>query len=215
MTIAREGFPFIIPAAVLGVLLLIFGYAMDQQAVIVIGWALTLLTVLFLFFFREPQFEAFVQDGQILAPADGKVLTVDSEVPENLSPLSTRLSIFLSVFDVHVNRIPADGEIASVEFRQGRKYSAFRPQASIANQRSEIDLDTKYGRIHFRQITGSVARRVVFSVVPGQKVKAGERFGVMRFGSRMDLFFPESVEVLVKTGDRVKAGCTVVAEFRK
>ncbi len=215
MTIAREGYPFILPTALLAVLLLIFGYVMSQQAVIVIGWALTLLTVLFLFFFREPQFEAFAREGQILAPADGKVLTVDSEVPENLSTYATRLSIFLSIFDVHVNRIPANGEVANVEFRQGRKYSAFRPQASIANQRSEIDLDTKFGRIHFRQITGSVARRVVFSVAPGQTVRAGERFGVMRFGSRMDLFFPESVEVLVKIGDRVKAGRTVVAEFRR
>ena len=214
MRIAREGFPFILPFIFASVLLLVIGYMYELQTVIIIGWSLDLLTLLMLFFFREPQFETHAEDNQILSPADGKVLTVDSEVPSELNGLVTRLSIFLSILDVHVNRIPANGEVVNVEFRQGRKYSAFKPQASTANQRSEIDLETSNGRIHFRQITGSVARRVVFTLEPGQQVRAGERFGVMRFGSRMDLFFPENVDVLVHVGDKVRGGKTVVAEFR-
>jgi len=215
MRIAREGFPCIAPFAIVTILLLVIGYAYDLQGVVIAGWMLGLLTLLILFFFREPQFETHAEAHQILSPADGKVITVDSEVPENLPGLVTRLSIFLSILDVHVNRIPATGEVVGIKFKQGRKFSAFKPQASIHNQRSEIDLDTPMGRFHFRQITGSVARRVVYSLEPGQNVKAGERFGVMRFGSRMDLFFPENVDVLVKVGDKVKGGKTVVAEFRK
>ncbi len=214
MRIAREGLPFVIPSAVLALVAVTAAFVAGSATIWWIAAAFILVAVLMLFFFREPDVKTDCSELQVISPADGRVLTVDTEVPPELSRYSTRLSIFLSIYDVHVNRVPATGKVESVQFRQGRKFSAFKPQASTKNQRSEIELSTKHGTIHFRQITGSVARRVVFSLSPGQEVKAGERFGVMRFGSRMDLFFPSNVTVLVSVNDRVKAGKTVIAEFR-
>jgi len=213
MTIAREGLIFVIPSAILAAVFvtaaIVVGSLPLQIAAVVFG----LLFLIMLFFFREPAVETECKDWQIVSPADGVVLTVDAEVPPELPDYTSRLSIFLSVLDVHVNRVPAAGRVESVYFRQGKKFSAFRPQASTHNQRSEIELRTNHGMVHFRQITGSLARRVVFSLKAGQDVAAGERFGVMRFGSRMDLFFPSNVRILVSKKDRVMAGRSVIAEF--
>ncbi|MCK4656867.1 MAG: phosphatidylserine decarboxylase [candidate division Zixibacteria bacterium] len=214
MTIAREGLPNIFSVMFVAAVLLGVGYGISSLVLITLGYIGAAITVLCFFFFREPQFEVVCEDGQILSTADGTVIVVDDSVPEDLDGYSTRVSIFLSIFDVHVNRIPAGGKIESVRFVPGKWHSAFRPKASTENQHSEIELVTPHGRIHFRQIVGSVARRVVFDLEPGREVTAGERFGVMRFGSRMDHFFPPNVDVLVKKGDKVKGGRTVIGEFR-
>jgi len=213
MTIADEGKPTIFAAMFISAVLLAVGYAIPLYTLIVVGWLGIVMTALFFFFFREPQFEVNAGEKQIVSPADGKVIALDEEVPPELDHYKTRLSIFLSILDCHVNRVPASGVIESTNFRQGKKYSAFKPKASTENQRSEIELVSTHGKMHFRQITGSVARRVVFSLEPGQNVTAGERFGVMRFGSRMDLFFEPNVKVLCRIGDKVKGGKTVIGEF--
>ena len=215
MTIAREGLPTVFSIMFIAAVLLGVGYGISSFILTTLGYISAAITILCFFFFREPRFEVVCEDGQILSTADGTVIVVDDAVPENLDGYSTRVSIFLSIFDVHVNRIPADGKIESVKFLPGKCYSAFKPKASTENQRSEIDLITLHGRIHFRQIAGSVARRVVFDLEPGREVVAGKRFGVMRFGSRMDHFFPANVDVLVKKGDKVKGGRTVIGEFRR
>lgn len=215
MTIAREGLPIIFSVMFVAAVLLGTGYAVSSTLLIVIGYIGCALTILNFFFFREPEFEAECEDGEILSTADGKVIAVDDNVPENLTGFAYRVSVFLSIFDVHVNRIPATGRIERAEFFPGRHFSAFKDQASGENQHSEMELVNQYGRIHFRQIVGSVARRVVHSLRPGQEVRAGERFGVMRFGSRMDHYLPSEVRVIVKAGDRVKAGKTVIGVFRK
>jgi phosphatidylserine decarboxylase len=214
VTIAREGHPVIFGTLFVSFALLALGYGLHALPLIVTGWVALCLTAMMFFFFREPEFETDCDEKAIVAPADGKVLLVDGAIPPELSGFSTRLSIFLSVFDCHVNRAPAAGRIANAKFRPGKWFSAFRPQASTENQRSEIDLETPHGKIHFRQIAGSVARRVVFSLEPGQVVAAGERFGVMRFGSRMDIFFPQNVEINVRQGDRVIGGKTVIGAFK-
>jgi phosphatidylserine decarboxylase len=214
MTIAREGLPITFSIMFVAAVLLGVGYGISSIVALSFGYLGAAITILCFFFFREPQFEAVCEDGQILSTADGTVLVVDDSVPEDLDGFSTRVSVFLSIFDVHVNRIPASGKIESVRFVPGKWHSAFRPKASIENQHSEIDLLTPHGRIHFRQIVGSVARRVVFDLEPGREVVAGERFGIMRFGSRMDHFFPPDVDVPVKKGDKVKGGRTVIGEFR-
>ncbi len=215
MTIAREGNPVIFSVLFVSVVILGTGIALSSTVLEVVGCLGLFLNVLILFFFREPEFEAICGDREILAPADGKVIALDNEVPDNLSGYSTRLSIFLSIFDCHVNWIPATGQIEDVRFKPGRWFSAFKPEASLHNQRSEIDLVTPHGRIHFRQISGSVARRVVYSLEPGQSVGAGQRFGVMRFGSRIDMFLPPHVNVKVAINDKVKGGKSVVGEFNQ
>jgi len=214
MTIAREGLPIIFAVMFVAAVMLGVGYVLSSTVLIIAGWVGVALTAANFFFFREPQFEATWSDGQILSPADGKVIVVDDQVPEGLSGLSQRVSIFLSILDCHVNMIPTSGRIERVAYRSGKKISAFRPRASEENQRSEIDLITSKGRIHFRQIVGSVARRVVFDLKVGQEVTAGQRFGVMRFGSRMDVFLPPDVNVSVKVGDKVKGGKSLIGEFR-
>ena len=215
MTIAREGEPVIFSIMFVSVVLIGVGYAWPSVVTMLLGFIGLALTILCFFFFREPEFEVSCEERQILSSADGTVIAVDDSVPDDLGGYSKRVSIFLSIFDVHVNRIPASGRIEGLRFLKGRNFSAFKPQASTENQRSEIDLVTPHGRIHFRQIAGSVARRVVFDLKPGQEVAAGERFGVMRFGSRMDHFFPENVDLLVRIGDKVKGGKTVIGEFRQ
>jgi phosphatidylserine decarboxylase len=214
MRIAREGEPIIFSVMFVSAVLIGVGYAWLGLYAIIPGLAGVALTVLCFFFFREPEFEIRCRDGQVLSTADGRVIEVDGHIPDDLEGYSTRVSVFLSIFDVHVNRIPVSGTIESVKLVSGRKFSAFKKQASTDNQRSEIEMLTPYGRIHFRQVVGSVARRVVFDLQPGQQVAAGERFGAMRFGSRMDHFLPANVEVMVKVGDRVKGGKTVIGEFR-
>jgi len=213
VTIAREGEPVIFGVLFVSVVILGTGIAISSTTIEIVGYFGLLLTVLNFFFFREPQFDAKCEDREILAPADGKIIALDNEVPEKMNDYTTRLSIFLSIFDCHVNRIPATGLVEDAKFKPGRWFSAFKPEASLYNQHSEIDLVTPHGKIHFRQITGSVARRVVFSLEPGQSVAAGERFGVMRFGSRIDLFLPSHVDVKVKIGDKIKAGKSVIGEF--
>jgi phosphatidylserine decarboxylase len=213
VTIAREGEPIIFSALFVGFTLMSAGVAASITILQIIGAAGLFVAVVSFFFFREPEFSVEARDNEVLAPADGKVLTVDNQVPEGLARYHVRISIFLSIFDCHVNRIPSSGVVESAEFVPGRWFSAFKPEASLHNQRSEIELQTTSGRIHFRQIAGSVARRVVFDLQPGETVKAGQRFGVMRFGSRMDIFLPIDIVTRVSEGDRVKAGKTVIAEF--
>ncbi len=215
MTIAREGLPIISAVMFVAAVFLGTGYAIASTLLIVVGYIGCALTIVNFFFFREPEFEATCDDGEILSTADGKVIVVDDNVPENLAGFTHRVSIFLSIFDVHVNRVPATGKIERAEFFPGRHFSAFKDQASGENQHTEIELVNQYGSIHFRQIVGSVARRVVHNLSPGQEVRAGERFGVMRFGSRMDHFLPSEVKVTVREGDKVKAGKTVIGVFRK
>lgn len=214
MTIAREGEPVIFSIMFISAVLIGVGFAWPSTIVLLLGLVGLVLTILCFFFFREPEFEVSCGERQILSSADGTVIAVDDCVPDSLEGYTKRVSVFLSIFDVHVNRIPTGGRIESLKFLRGRNFSAFKPQASTENQRSEIDLVTPHGRIHFRQIAGSVARRVVFDLKPGQEVKAGQRFGVMRFGSRMDHFFPENVDLLVTIGSKVKGGKTVIGEFR-
>jgi phosphatidylserine decarboxylase len=213
MTIAREGLPIIFGVMFVSVVLLCVGYILTLYVPMIVGLLGILLTMANFYFFREPEFAVQWTDGQILSPADGKVIVVDDQVPGTLSGLSQRVSIFLSILDCHVNRIPTSGKIERVVFRPGKKLTAFKPRASEENQRSEIDLVTSHGRVHFRQIVGSVARRVVFDLTAGQEVSAGQRFGVMRFGSRMDLFFPPNVSIHVKVGEKVRGGKTVIGDF--
>ena len=150
----------------------------------------------------------------MLAPADGRVLVAGQAATDVAPPgVWQQISIFLSPTDVHVNRIPVTGRVARVEFRPGRFLPAYRPDAGAANERSEIWVDHHGQTVIFRQIVGVLARRVVCRVAVGAQVRAGDRFGLMKFGSRMDVFLPLSAELLVAVGDRVRGGETIVARM--
>ena len=166
----------------------------------------------FLFFFRDPDRHSDAPDEAVLSPADGRVLVAGEASADAAPPGSWRqVSIFLSPMDVHVNRVPASGRVTRVSFTPGRFLPAYRHDAAAVNERSEIWIDHGGQTIVARQIVGMLARRVVCRVEAGAEVRAGDRLGIMKFGSRMDIFLPENAEILVKVGEMVRGGETVIA----
>jgi len=169
-----------------------------------------------LFFFRNPERTPPADPAAIVAGADGTVMAVKEMREDNLLKTDTvRISIFLSLFDVHVNRAPIGGKIKFLRYYPGKRYFTFMEKSSDYNQHSAILIENERTRCLVHQIVGPVARRVVYWLELGQTVGTGDRIGMMKFGSRLDMYFPKAdVEVLVKPGDKVKAGLTTVAKIR-
>jgi phosphatidylserine decarboxylase len=208
MRIDAAGWPFIAGAAVLALLLGWAGYAWAAAAAAVASAS-------FLFFFRDPERRINGQGDDVLSPADGRVMVAGA--PESgAAPPGTwqQISIFLSPMDVHVNRLPVSGRVTHVEYRPGRFLPAYRAEAAAENERNEVWIDHDGQTIVCRQVVGILARRVVCRVRPGTDVRAGERFGIMKFGSRMDVFLPPDASLRVRAGDRVRGGITVLATLR-
>jgi phosphatidylserine decarboxylase len=165
-------------------------------------------------FFRDPVRGGARGSQYLVAPADGKVVSiVDGDEPTFMNGRATRVSIFMNVFDVHVNRYPADGTVAYRHYNAGKFGHAGSEKSSLDNEQSSVGLDTPSGKVLIRQIAGLIARRIVTDHAVGQRVGQGERMGMIRFGSRVDLFMPVGARVLVRVGDRTLAGVTVVAEW--
>ncbi len=201
--VAPEGWPFICPAVAGACILALTGW-----------WAaaavLAVPAVVFVGFFRDPERVVPRVPGAVLAPADGKVMGI-AEMDDPWVGPALRISIFLSPLDVHVNRAPIAGLVRDVERVGGRFVAAFRPEASEVNERCTVALDGDAARVAVRQIAGVLARRIVCRVRRGDKLEAGERFGLIRFGSRTDLIAPRAVDVRVRVGDRVKGGESIMA----
>jgi phosphatidylserine decarboxylase len=173
---------------------------------------LAALAAFLLFFFRDPERQPPDGDDHVVSPADGRVLVAGDALAEATPPGTwQQISIFLSPLDVHVNRIPVSGTITRVSFTPGKFLPAYQRDAGTANERSEIWIDHAGQTIVARQIVGVLARRVVCRVQTGAEVHAGDRFGIMKFGSRMDVFLPPGADIRVHVGDSVKAGETVIA----
>jgi len=205
MRLDSAGLPFIAGALALAILL---GAA--------VGWVLALpflvLGAFFVFFFRDPNRVTPTGDHVVIAPADGRVLVAGPAIAESTPPGAwQQVSIFLSPMDVHVNRMPVSGRVTRVSYLPGRFLPAYRHDAGSANERSEIWIDHGGDAIVARQIVGVLARRVVCRVQAGAEVRAGDRFGIMKFGSRMDVFLPITATITVKVGDTVRGGETVIA----
>ena len=193
------------------------------------GFVGLLLTLWCIYFFRNPVRVTPVREGLIVSPADGVVqMIVEESLPPELDDCKgqgdslcdaekvTRVSVFLNVFDVHVNRVPADGEIKKVVYRPGKFFNASLDKASVDNERSTVlmKLNGHDSSIAFVQIAGLVARRILCKLEAGQNVKAGFGYGLIRFGSRVDIFLPPGVAPLVSVGQRMTGGETVVADFK-
>lgn len=173
---------------------------------------LLLLAAFFTFFFRDPDRVSPVDELAVLSPADGRVLVAGFADPGATPPGEWKqISIFLSPMDVHVNRTPVSGRVTRVDFRRGKFLPAYHHDAASSNERSEIWVDHQGQTIVFRQIVGMLARRVVCRVQPGALIQAGQRIGIMKFGSRMDIFLPPSAVLHVSVGDMVRGGETVMA----
>jgi phosphatidylserine decarboxylase len=168
---------------------------------------------LFLFFFRDPDRRPPSGDDVVLSPADGRVLVAGPAMADATPPGSwQQVSIFLSPMDVHVNRIPASGTVTKVSYTPGKFLPAYRHEAAAVNERSEVWIDRGNGQVVVaRQVVGILARRVVCRARVGERVQAGQRFGIMKFGSRMDVFLPPSATIRVHVDEMVRGGETVIA----
>ncbi len=172
------------------------------------GLPFFVLAAFCLYFFRDP--ERPIPEGPVaVSPADGKVVAVAADAPG-----LTRVSIFLNIFDVHVNRSPIAGSIAKVEYRKGSFLVASREEASLANEQNTVTVEGDGTRVVFKQIAGLIARRIVFRKRPGDRVALGERVGLIKFGSRVDVLFGPEWEIAVQRGERVAAGSSIIARRR-
>ena len=202
------------PAAVPFVLLAAVPAAVAAVAAPVpLTLGLALLPVGTALFFRDPDRQPPEEPRLVLAPADGRVTHAGPARPGEAPPGTwLQVTIFLSVLDVHVNRTPVSGRVLRVDYVPGTFLAAFRPEAH-ANERSEIWIDSHGATVVFRQVVGLLARRVVCRVTAGQHLEAGQRIGLMKFGSRMDVFLPVAATLTVRTGERTTAGETVIARL--
>ena len=208
LPIDPAGWPFVAGAALCAALAAVFFGS-------IAALPFTVFTIVFLLFFRDPERHPPGDPAAVLAPSDGRVLVAGRAEAGTAPPGEWRqISIFLSPLDVHVNRVPASGKVTRVDFRRGRYVPAYRAEAAGSNECSEIWVDHDGQPVVFRQLVGVLARRVVCRLQPGQCVEAGERFGVMKFGSRMDVFVPITAVLCVSVGDRVRGGETVLARLQ-
>jgi phosphatidylserine decarboxylase len=204
MRIDPAGWPFVIGGAVVAALTgLGAGWAW--------GLAAGALPAFLLFFFRDPARTIAAQPRDVLAPADGRVMIVGEPVGDMADTAWQQISIFLSPMDVHVNRMPVGGRVTRVRYHPGRFLPAYRREAGDLNEYTEVTVDVGGRAVLVRQIVGVLARRIVCRVREGDVVAAGDRFGVMKFGSRMDVFLPPDATLRVRPRDRVIGGVTVIA----
>jgi len=200
--VAREGWPFILGPAVAALGFTLLG----RRRLAAPFWAASAAS---LGFFRDPERAIPAVTHGVLAPADGRVTSVEDAVDPFVGP-SRRVSIFLSPLDVHINRAPIAGLVSDTVYTPGRFVAAYDPAAGEVNERCAVRIQGEQARVTVVQVAGIVARRIVCRVGPGDKLEAGQRFGMIRFGSRTDCYMPKGTDVRVKVGDRVIGGVTVL-----
>ena len=208
MRIAREGYPLIFTALILALLAFLAGW-------MALGIILGLIGIAIGGFFRDPERQAPVGEGLVVSPADGKVVTIAGVKGDPLFLGSaTRVSIFLSPLDVHINRTPVEGKIAKITYQPGKFLAAYKEEAAQRNEQNALSIVDSKGRTWgVVQIAGVIARRIICRAKPGDQLARGERFGLIMFGSRTDTYLPEGCQVAVTEGQRVKGGETVLARF--
>jgi len=204
--VAAEGWAFVFPPAAAACIL---GWVGWWAAAAVLG----VVTLCFLAFFRDPDRIAPAVAGAVLAPADGRVMRV-VEIDDPWVGRAVRVSIFLSPLDVHVNRSPVAALVEGVQHAAGRFLAAYRDEASELNERCSLALQGEAARVGVKQIAGVLARRIVCRARQGDKLQAGERYGLIRFGSRTDLVVPQGTEIRVRAGDRVRGGETIMGVLK-
>lgn len=215
--IAKEGYSTIAVAVLLALVFAGIGYWASVPLISVMLYLLGIALIGFvLYFFRDPERTPPENaDELLIAPADGKVILMYENIEHDFfTGPCTQISIFLSPMNVHVNRIPASGKVSYAKYHPGEYLVAWHEKASELNERSEFGVEhTSGARVYFRQITGFIARRIVFDIEEGDQVKAGHKFGMMKFGSRMDILVPADMELNVKKGDITVAGETIMGRL--
>ena len=212
MSILKEGYPFIFPALVIGAILLVVSrftnpYMVLTLTCIVVGSIFIVFAVFCMFFFRDPKIKITQGENLILSPCNGTVMEI-----EETSETEKVIRVFLSVFNVHLQRSPVSGKVTDVTHKKGKFFAAWNPRAHIENEQNIITIQGDDGHVYLvRQIAGLLARRCVSWVKAGDVLKAGDKIGMIKFSSQVDLHLPKSVNIEVKSGDKTKAGITVLA----
>jgi phosphatidylserine decarboxylase len=214
---AKEGYTTIAITLVSAAIMVGLASLLNHWTAYIVYGLAAVLVGLILNFFRDPDRDLPEDEYQIVAPADGKVIEVKSvEEPEYLKGKGKQISIFLSLFDVHVNRIPMSGKLEYLQYHPGEYLLAWHEKSSELNERADFGVKHSSGtKIFFRQITGFLARRIVYHIGEGDEVRAGERFGMMKFGSRMDIVVPENVDITVGEGDYTTGGESILGRIQK
>ncbi len=214
LPLAREGLPFILSTALPAIVLLDAAVLLGGPFLWTVALIISVLALCVLAFFRDPERHGPIGQDLVLAPADGKVIEVCTvEEPSYLHGQALRISIFLSLFDVHVNRYPVSGAVELREYEPGRFEPAWRRSASASNERSSTGIHTLRFPVLVRQIAGLAAKRIVTYAEVGDQVRQGERMGLIRFGSRVDVYLPATANVEVRVGKRAVGGVTILARL--
>jgi phosphatidylserine decarboxylase len=215
VNVAREGIPFILIAAALAAGS--FGLALLRRSwpLWLLAFVLTVVALWVAYFFRDPERTGARGDALVIAPADGRIVMItDVDEPSFVHGKATRISIFMNIFNVHVNRYPVTGTVKYVHYNPGKFINAAADKASLDNEQMSVGLEAGGRLVLVRQIAGAIARRIVTYSKVGDAAAQGARFGLIRFGSRVDVFIPTGSTVRVKIGDKPVAGTTVLAELR-
>lgn len=224
MKIAPEGYPFIFVSLAIMLLSAVAAFYLHKitdktylsyfLSVITI---ISFITSLFMFyFFRDPERNIPIGEGLFVSPADGKIILIkDVYEKEFIKSNVKEISIFMSPLNVHVNRAPCDGKVVEVKYSPGKYMAAYKNDASLKNENIAMLLEGNQGRVLVRQVAGFIARRAVCRVKPGDMLNRGERYGIIKFSSRLDVFLPKDAEIKVKIGDNVKAGESVIAKVKE
>jgi phosphatidylserine decarboxylase len=214
MTFAREGYPFIGGATVLALGAYALALGRRSYALWILAVVLTIVALWVAYFFRDPERTGPRGDQYVISPADGLVLpVVQVEEPSFIHGGAQRISIFMNIFNVHVNRYPIDGQVSYVHYNPGKFVSAHLDKASLENEQMSVGISSPRGPVLVRQIAGLIARRIVNYSRNGERAAQGSRFGLIRFGSRVDVFVPRDAVIKVRPGEKVVAGTTVLAEL--
>ncbi len=215
MSFAREGFVFIVIATVIA--MGGFGLALIRRSWVLwlVAFVLVLLALWVAYFFRDPERTGDRGANLVVAPADGKIVMITNvDEPAFIKGQATRISIFMNVFNVHVNRYPVDGTVRYLHYNPGKFLNAAAEKSSLENEQMSVGIESHGRKLVVRQIAGLIARRIVTYSKDGEQVKQGVRMGMIRFGSRVDVFFPTDATVNAKVGDLTTAGTTVLAEMK-
>ncbi len=212
--IAKDGYKIIAAFAILSVFFLAASFCSPKLIVQIPAFLFLFLFAFSLFFFRNPDRTVDKNDNHILSPADGTVIKIAMvEEPEYLKGKAMLVSVFMSVFNVHVNRIPIGGKVSYLKYKKGKFLAAFADEASDINEQAIIGIEAGEKKVLFKQIAGLIARRVIYRLEEGQDVEQGALFGMIKFGSRLDILMPENVKVKVRLKQKVKGGLSIIGEF--
>jgi phosphatidylserine decarboxylase len=211
---AREGYPFIIGVAVLAAVAYMFALRLRSWPLWLLAFILTILALWVAWFFRDPVRTGDRGSGVVVSPADGRVVLItEVDEPTFIGARALRVSIFMNVFDVHVNRYPVDGLVRFVERKAGKFLNAVSEASSIENEQASVGIESGPHKILVRQIAGLIARRIITDSMNGDVAVQGSRMGLIRFGSRVDVFLPPTSTLRVALGQRAQAGVTVIADL--